>query len=128
MLFFKILIGVAFVAVLVGLIVTLYYGEDLCVSFRKLRHHKKAANWTLGALVVAIALTEIFVRINGGVQHPKVLMFHLCAAIPFVILVFLLRFWVTGIRYPGTHGFLAFMCIILFVLTLFSGFYLLAHA
>lgn len=125
MIAFKVFILLLFLSVLLCMIGIISHARQITFNPNALAQHRKWANVTFWLTLVAIIMTELFVRLNGGVQHRGLLMFHLCFACPFFVLLGLLRFRITGLRQPILHRKLASICMVLYGITLITGFILL---
>ncbi len=93
-------------------------GEELGGSFAR---HKRYANQTFISTVVAIVITEVVVRLNGGADLTPLFAVHLSFALPFFILLTIARFWVTGLKSPRHHKKIIYSCLACFLGTLATG-------
>lgn len=74
-----------------------------------------------GCLLVAVGLTELFVRSQGGLKANGLFPIHLFMAVPFFIGLTLLRCRLTGLRNPKAHAPLAYLTVALFIGTFVTG-------
>jgi hypothetical protein len=87
--------------------------------------HRRWASTSFWIMVVAVVATELMVRIYGGNHGRGLLSIHLAFAIPFAVLLGILRFWITGVERQRLHRMLAYVCLALYGGTLGTGLVLL---
>ena len=110
-------------------IVGFFMWRVICYGRRCAQHghehiitHKRAVNLALVAVVPLIVLIEVFARFLSETAPPAwMLGVHLSFAVPFLTLLLVLRFWVTGEKIPKYHRSLAYLCAAAFVGTLTTG-------
>ena len=90
-----------------------------------LTQHNRVAKNTFYLTLVAVAITEIFVRLNGGSTAHLILFIHLGFAAPFLCALAYTAFRHTGLKRPRTHKYFAYTCVLLYIGTLISGLTLL---
>lgn len=84
--------------------------------------HKRAVNFALITVIPLIVLIEVFAHFLSETEPPAwMLGVHLLFAIPFLTLLLVLRFFVTGERIPKYHRPIAYFCVAAFVGTLTTG-------
>jgi len=110
-------------------IITFFMLRVICCGRRCARHghkhmttHRRAVNFVLAIAVPLIVLIEIFARFLSETAPPDwMLGVHLSFAVPFLTLLLLLRFRITGEKMPKYHRPLAYLCVAAFVGTLTTG-------
>lgn len=86
-----------------------------------LAEHRFFANVAVWVTLVAVLLTEWYVHTHPGPRHPLFL-FHLFGfAAPYLLLLLIQRFWITGLRFPKAHKPLAYICAVAFAGTFITG-------
>ena len=96
---------------------------------QNLLEHQRAATQALLATAFLIVVVEVFVQFS--IEHTaswQLFVVHMSAAIPFLVLMITLRFWMNGLRYPRTHKLLAGVTTACFVGVLVTGLLLLGSA
>ena len=94
------------------------YGD--CLS-----EHKVYARSTFYLALIAVVITEGYVRLSGGSQAGVFLFVHLALALPFLTTLALMVFKYTGLRNRHIHKRLAYSCLVLYIGTILTGFSLL---
>ena len=85
-------------------------------------HHKRMVNYTLCATVVLILFIEVFSKFADiHIKDTWLFVVHLSFAVPFLLLLIALRFWVTGERYRRLHRPLAYTLAGSFIGVLVTG-------
>lgn len=109
-----------------ALFATWRYAPSRTGSLRNeaITHHVLWANRSLGAVLGAVLLIEIAVLLAGSGEHRDILPYHLPFALTFLLLLVLLRWWITGATYPRLHKVFAYTCLGCFVAVLGTGIYL----
>lgn len=135
MVLLKLLITALFIALMFVLIAAAKAGRKLGRAMAEqeyiyemltpLYNHKRVTNTAFWLALVAVVMTETFVRLRGGVEANALFWIHLCLAIPFLVTLAILRFWLTGLKKPTTHRKLGYLCMFLFGGTLITGLTLL---
>ena len=122
------MITVVLVACAIGILAwcvgcTVRAGKKCAVSgHASLPAHQRAVNHTLFATIALILLIETLSQLStthatGGWLF-KV---HLAFAVPFVLLLVLMRFWITGLRWRSAHRVLAYTVAFCFVGVFVTG-------
>lgn len=114
----RIAVTSAFVGVLVLLFLT-------WKSSRRLSPHRKWANLSFWMTLVAIVITELMVRISGGVQVSVLFVVHLVFAGTFLCTLATLRFWMTGLKQFQYHRIGGYTCFTMYAGTFVTGMVLL---
>lgn len=124
----KVLVGVSFSVLLVSLFFTMASG----INARKVKvrnisdEHRDSAKRSFWIMIIAIVVTEVMVRFGGGLVDKPLFAIHMCFAVPFAILLTIMRFWVTGRKYPAIHWALAYACLSCFLISFITGMILLS--
>ncbi len=128
-------VGISFLILLFYLIRTMRLGKkarrikfnleftdfnELEISDRE-AEHERSAKITCWVALVAIVITEIMVRFGGGLINKPLFALHMCFAGPFVIILWLLRFKITGKGNRNLHRKLGYMCLGTFIVALVTG-------
>jgi hypothetical protein len=122
MLFLKVLIDVIYLHVVALYLITAKYGRE-----NRRRGISRPIHWlfgylTAGMMLFGVVLTEIMVRLNGGIRHPQLFHIHIWFALyAFISVLLLLR--LTGERWRKHHGKLAYSSIAAFIIALGMGVY-----
>lgn len=83
-----------------------------------LKRHRFDITWLWRSTLGTIAVVEGIGRAFHLLHHTHLFWIHLCAcAIPFLILLPITNFWLTGRRYPRIHRWPARLCLVTGVLT-----------
>lgn len=141
----EILIFASFIATLIAFVIAGVYGREVKLSRKKYITSgnlgdiqlKKHEFWTTIAgllMVLSIGITETVVYIHKqsilfrqeGNTHSTFFYVHLyCFAIPSFLLFLYLKWWMTGEKHKMRHRFLAYVMLVWYLCTLFTGFKLL---
>jgi len=123
----KVLVPLMFLGVLIALLETSRHAIRYSCTRAEadLSLHRQWANRSFWLSLLAVLLTELTVRLQGGVKNSDFLPIHLAFAVPFLVLLIMLRFWLTGVRSSMVHRWLAYACLAAYLGTFFTGFYLL---
>jgi hypothetical protein len=87
--------------------------------------HKSLATSALTLTVILVVLLEIAVRFGTAVPRGNLFAVHLGFALPFIVSLVSLRFWLTGLRYGKAHRYVAYGCLSAFAGTLLTGIWLM---
>lgn len=120
MLILKLTVAAMFVAVLFVLSKVVYHAVR-----KELASHEKWARRGFRLTLIAVLMTEITVQVNGGVTNWGFLYFHLCFALPFLVLYGAIVYRFSGFRNPGLHKVLGYVCYLLYLGTFITGMMLL---
>ena len=124
----KIIVAFLFVLVLSALVKAVFYGRKSKHDSLYISSHKYWATITVTLTVVSVVATEGFVRLFGGSTISFLFLFHLIVfALPYFVLVFVIRFFVTGERKPKTHRWLTYFVLVLYLGTFTTGMILLSQ-
>jgi hypothetical protein len=103
--------------------------NDVTIKLRAINRtfHEINANASFEICFVSVVLTEIFVRLNGGVspENKQLFWVHLGFALPLILSLATLRFWLTGIHSPRIHKWLGYLCLTSYIGTFLTGMILL---
>jgi hypothetical protein len=116
----KLLVLILGVLLISSLSLTIYQGRRRAIS-----KHQRSANYFFWLMVLAILIIESIVRIRGGVTVDPLFIIHLCCSISFFIGLTVLRFYLTGLRSPSYHKYLAYGLLPLFLISASTGTWLL---
>lgn len=83
--------------------------------------HKALAKKTVVTTIVAILLTEAMVRVAGGSHVSTQLITHFAFSFPFLALLLIVRFKITGQRNARRHRFLSYATIVFYLGTVITG-------
>ena len=123
----KIAVALAFLALAIGITQVVKSGRRTVLipiaSWREnsITRHKRLANLALWLALTAVVLTETMVRFQGGFKSNWLFPIHLGFALPSLILIVTLRFFLTGLKNPRWHRRVAYTLVILFTGTLTTG-------
>jgi hypothetical protein len=93
----KAAVAASFVAVLVCLALSWKNAKRLAV-------HKKWTTFSVVGTLVAVGLTEAMVQFSIATDPRSTLFWvHMCFALPFLVLLLVLRFWMTGVHNVKVH-------------------------
>lgn len=120
MLFLKLIVAAAFIGVGYMLYVTWRHARNRHTDAHAIFAHRDIARKTLFATLFAVIITEVMVRVNGGVQDLHLFWVHIAFAAPFLLLLTIQQ-WLTGFRTPMIHKALGYSCLVTFVGTLVTG-------
>lgn len=127
----KILVILAGVWLSGAFLFTFFFGRQTAkrnaASKFALEIHRRAARAIWWSALIAVMITELFVRMNGGLQPSPLFWIHLSCAVPFFVSLMLIRFWLNGLKHPALHRQLAYLCLVSFIGTIITGTILLAR-
>ena len=83
--------------------------------------HRRFANLSFWTTLAAVVTIELMVRQNGGATLSWQFGIHLAFAIPFMLILGLLRFRLTGLRNKVSHRKWAYGCFALAFVMLITG-------
>lgn len=89
---------------------TILWGQKCAVEgMAHVPQHKRMVNYTLCATVALILLIEVFSKFaDVHVKDMWLFVIHLIFAVSFLLLLIVLRFWITGVTHRHLHKPLAY--------------------
>jgi uncharacterized protein (DUF983 family) len=91
-------------------------------GFEHMEIHKSAVNQALVVTIILIVLVELLVHFSPDLNTPSWLFrIHLLFAIPYLLLLIALRFWISGDKNPKAHKPLGYTTVAAYSGTLITG-------